>query len=179
MRSWILCAFLLFAGCKIDQSRPIQKDRLRFAVVDDAELFFKNVRQIYYDVQTLPAASTTVYRHPDRMPDEAQPALWPAIVLSPLEDEAKILIEHNEVLENEAALRIAITIQKQTKDVVLTARGRDQMLEFATTIYEGIQQNAIFAVYVGGEPIPWLANEEQRQAFRSTMADFYRLTGAL
>ncbi len=179
MKNLIFGVVLALAACKIDHTRPIEKERLGFAVADDAELFFKNVRQIYYDVETLPAAKVTVFRHPDRAPDAQQPALWPAIVLSTVEDEAKILIENNAPLDNEMALRVAITQNSQVTEVTLSTRGRDQMLEFATTIYKAIQAQASFAILVGSEPHPWLTNEDQREAFRVTLADFYRLTGTL
>ena len=179
MRNCFIAMLLLFAGCKIDHSRPIESGRLGFFVADDAELFFKNVRQIYYDAEPLPAARVTVYRHPDRMPAPTEPALWPALVLSSVADEAKILIENNDVLADEPTLRVVITGKGQTTEITLSARGREQMLDFATAIYKGIQQQATFAVYVGTEPRPWLAAEAQRDAFRITMADVYRLTGTL
>lgn len=179
MKGWLIFTLLLMGACKIDQTRPIEKVRLGFAVADDAELFFKNVRQIYYDRQDLPAAKVSVFRHPDRMPDPDLPALWPALVLSTVEDEAKILIENNALLDNEMELRVSITQNNKATELTLGTRGRDQMLEFATTIYKGIQAQASFVIYLGNTPHPWLANEDQREAFRVTLADFYRLTGTL
>jgi hypothetical protein len=176
--SWL--AFLIvLAGCKIDQTRPIEKERLGFAVADDAELFFKNVRQIYYDVQTLPQANVTVYRHPDRYASEDRAALWPALVLSTEADEAKILIENNSILDAEPALQVRIKSQNVVTEVVLDTRGREQMLAFATTIYQNIQQQAEFELMANGQWHPWLTHGEEREAFRITMADFYRLTGTL
>jgi hypothetical protein len=179
MKLGCFCLLVLLAGCKIDQTRPIDKERLGFAVADDAELFFKNVRQIYYDVQALPQAKVTVYRHPDRYTAEDRPALWPALVLSTVADEAKILIENNSKLDAEPALRARIKSQYVVTEVVLDTRGRDQMLTFATTIYQQIQQQAEFELMANGQWEPWLTNEEEREAFRITMADFYRLTGTL
>jgi hypothetical protein len=45
----ITLAMMLLTGCKIDRNREIDHEKFTFKASDDTELFFKNVRQVYYD----------------------------------------------------------------------------------------------------------------------------------
>jgi hypothetical protein len=51
------------------------------------------------------------------------------------------------------------------------------MLEFGSKIYEAIQQKKDMTVFSNGKYMPLLRDEKEREAFRITMADYYRLTG--
>jgi hypothetical protein len=51
------------------------------------------------------------------------------------------------------------------------------MLEFGSKIYEAIQAKKDLIVLSNGKYVPLLKDEKEREAFRITMADYYRLTG--
>lgn len=42
---------LLLSGCKIDRDKKVDREKFQFKIGADANLFFRNVRQIYYDVK--------------------------------------------------------------------------------------------------------------------------------
>jgi ABC-type uncharacterized transport system auxiliary subunit len=44
-----LLLILLLAGCKIDRDKPVDRNKFTFHMADDDNLFFRNVRQIYYN----------------------------------------------------------------------------------------------------------------------------------
>ncbi|NOS55149.1 MAG: hypothetical protein HOP37_02720 [Cyclobacteriaceae bacterium] len=51
------------------------------------------------------------------------------------------------------------------------------MLEFGSKIYEAIQQKKDMTVLYKGKYVPLMQAEKELEAFRITMADYYRLTG--
>lgn len=57
----------------------------------------------------------------------------------------------------------------------LAERGKENMLEFATKLYEGIMAGHAFTVIINGKEEPFLQEDEDRENFRVVMADYYRL----
>jgi hypothetical protein len=169
-------AFLL-SSCKIDRKNAIDRDKITFRVAEDNLLFFKNVRQIYYDFQDLPKANWYAYRFGDRPVDPQRPILIPVIVVDWVKSEAFVLVEPNQLLQNENTL-IVREKNKSGKifEYTLNQRGRDNMLEFAIKIYEGImQENDIFVLSQGKEVLLF-KDDEEMETFRIVMSDYYRLT---
>jgi hypothetical protein len=164
-------------GCKIDRKKPVDRDKFTFKVSDDSFLFFRNVRQIYYDFQDLPQAKWYAYRLSDRSKSTETPVLTPVIVIDWLHDESYVLLEPNEFLQVETTFRIR---EKNSNgkflEYLLAQRGRENMLEFASKIYEGIiDENEIY-ISAKARWHPLFANDEERDNFRVVMADYYRLT---
>lgn len=178
MRYFILIMVLLSA-CKMDSEKRIDRKKFTFKTGDDTELFFKNMRQSYYDKEVNKAAKFDVFRYEDRVTGEDQPILNLAIVINYLHDEAYLLVEPNAPLDNEDELKVkwATNEADQADDglIVLETPNRESMLEFASQIYEVLQQNAEFEVEVDGNYVPVLDSKEEREAFRVTVSDYYRL----
>lgn len=167
---------LVWCSCKIDHDRKADPARFTFSVREDADLFFRNVRQIYYDRES-PDGKWQAYRLNDRYEGHERPMITPVIVIQWLKDEAYLLVESNAVLENEDALTVVIASSSKSDTLRLRERGRERMLDFASRIYEGIQQKSNMMVQVNNQFIPFLDQEEDRESFRVVMGDFYRLTG--
>jgi hypothetical protein len=168
---------VLCGSCKIDRNKRVDRDKFTFRVTDDSFLFFKNVRQIYYDFQDLPQAHWYAFRFGNRPTDTDLPVLNPVIVIDWMRDESYVLVEPNEILQEEQSLLIR---EKNSAgrffEYSLAERGRDNMLEFATKIYEGIVDENEIMIRSRGEYLPLFRNEEERESFRITMSDYYRLT---
>jgi hypothetical protein len=168
---------IMMPACKIDRKNTVDRDKFTFMVSDDSFLFFQNVRQIYYDFQDLPQAKWYAYRFSDRSPRQDSPALTPVIVVNWLNDEGYLLVEANEYLQEERT----IVIQEKNNsgrmvEYALTDRGRENMLEFATKIYEGIMDDREIYVRANGKFYPLFEDDEDRDNFRVVLADYYRLT---
>lgn len=172
---WLI---LILFSCKIDRKSVIDRDRLTYRFTDDDYLFFKNLRQIYYDHTSLADGRLEVYRHGDRPSDASVPFVYPCIVVNPSLGEAYILIEHSEALADEEVIAIIETSPSSSRPVEysLAERGRDNMLEFATKIYEGIMADVTIEIRRGKAFYPLFRNDEEKEAFRRTLADYYRLT---
>ena len=89
---------ILLPACKIDRKKRIDRDKFSFKVSDDSFLFFKNVRQLYYDFQDLPKAKWYAYRYADRSKDQNRPIITPVIVIDWFHNESYVLVEPNEFL---------------------------------------------------------------------------------
>lgn len=168
---------LLLAGCKIDRDRTVDRNKFTFVMPDDAELFFRNVRQIYYN-RSSPDGKWQAYRFKDFYEGNDRPLITPVIVINWLQDEAYLLVDTNEFLSEEDFLSVVIadTIQHKSDTITLSQRGRENMLEFASRIYEGVQHQSPMFVKSKNQYLPLLDNEDDRESFRITMSDYYRLT---
>ncbi len=172
-RIWILC-IVVFFGCQIDKNKTVDREKFTFKTGDDTELFFKNVRQLYYDMEENEAAKFHLFRLKQRVESDSLPTLNLAIVVNYLQDESYIFLEPNEILQQYDPLEINWTDSAGNSGTYKSGlMTREFMLEMASRIYEGIEQNYTFTLS-GGSPI--LSTIEEREAFRVTMSDYYRLT---
>ncbi|MEY4931413.1 MAG: hypothetical protein RI909_2137, partial [Bacteroidota bacterium] len=71
---------------------------------------------------------------------------------------------------------ISDTSTLKTDTLILNQRGRERMLEFGSRLYEAIQINQKMAIRSKGEFVPLLEEATDRETFRITMSDYYRLT---
>jgi hypothetical protein len=168
---------IILPGCKIDRKKPVDRDKFTFKVSKDSFLFFRNVRQIYYDFQDLPQAKWYAYRLSDRSKNAGTPVLTPVIVVDWLRDESYVLLEPNEFLQSEITFKIR---EKNSAgkffEYSLAQRGRENMLEFASKIYEGIMDENEMYINASNRWHPLFADDEDKDNFRIVMADYYRLT---
>lgn len=161
-------------ACKIDRDKKVNREKFQFKIGADANLFFRNVRQIYYDRES-PDGKWQAYRFSDRNTNTERPSLHAVIVVHWIKDEAYLLIESNSMLAKEDM--ISIVIKNKPDTIRLNERGRERMLEFGSKIYEAIQAKKDMTVLSKGKYVPFFQIDKDREAFRITMADYYRLTG--
>lgn len=172
-----LLIILLLAGCKIDQDKKVDRSKFQFEIGDDSELFFRNVRQIFYD-RSSPDGTWQAYRFSNRYLGNERPVILPVIVINWLKDEAYLLIDTNDLLSEEDYLEVIISdaFTSKSDTIILNQRGRERMLEFGSQLYEAIQANQQIEVKSRGEFLPVLKEDIDREAFRISMGDYYRLT---
>lgn len=163
--------------CKIDRKKRIDRDKFTFTYTADSYLFFKNVRQIYYDFQDLPKARWHAFRHSDRYKGDEMPSINPVIVIDWFNEQANLLIEPNSVLqaEDKLVVRERNPTSGRWYEYSLTERGRENMLEFATKIYEGIMAEHEVYVVFRGRNHPLFHSPEDADVFRVVLADYFRL----
>jgi hypothetical protein len=167
---WVV---VMLASCTIDGNKKVVREKLQFKTGDDSELFFKNVRSIYYDHSPGPDGKMDVYRWSGRYTGNERPLIVPAIVIHWLEDEAYILVENNEVLDSEPYLSVLIN---DSLTIDLRERGRERMASFCSDIYDGIKRGHSIRVKKDTSYLDLFPTEEDREAFRIPMSDYYRLT---
>lgn len=174
----VLLLFIFLSSCRIDGNDKVDQEELNFKTTDDSEIFFKNVRQLYYDLEEMQAANLNVYRIKERSVSADYPVINLAIVWNWLKDEAYILIEPNETLIEEDPIVVQWKIPDTGESGSLEYSPGNTMvqLSFATELYNGILNNHTFETTVNGLRKPLLDIHKDREAFRKTMADYFRLT---
>jgi hypothetical protein len=168
---------LLLISCNSDKRKQVELDEFAFKITNDSGLFFKNVRQLYYDFQEIPLGSNRfVYRLKNRSKSDEEPVLYPTIMINWLNDQANILIEVNEYPEIPLTLNVKINCEeKEDIFIVLDERGRENMLDFANKIYDALIASCNLSLEINQEFIPLMRTEKSRIAFKKTMQDYYAL----
>lgn len=181
---WKSCLFfflILFSfACNPDKSRSIDTENLVYKSNDASKLFFRNVRASYYDKQTLPEAKIDVYRMKNRNSTEDYPVLNLALVNNWLQDEAYIIIEPNSFYSVGDTIRVTWDDQKlgeQKADFVYG--NKNNHTRFADKIYQNLLDMQSMKIHADGESWPLFSRNEDREIFRKTMIDFYRLVQRL
>lgn len=97
---------MLYSSCKMDQKKKVDPNQPNYSTTDDSELFFRNLRQVYYDKIEMKEAKLNQFRLGDRLADPKLPVLNLCIVENWRFDEAYILVEPGNLLSDEDTLFI-------------------------------------------------------------------------
>ncbi|MEM6845652.1 MAG: hypothetical protein AAF944_17715 [Bacteroidota bacterium] len=173
----ICLSLLIFLACNPDKRRKVDENQAKFTTSDASELFFKNVRQSYYDKETMDAAKLDIYRIKERSQAKEQPVLNLAIVINWRYDEAYVLTEPNTYLQQQDTLRIYWQDSVQQTGVYEYVPGnKEKHYQFASQIYNSLQDaHQLYTENTRGDRVSVLATRDEREAFRKTMMDYYRL----
>ncbi len=176
----LACVFLILSGCNPDKNKKVDQTTISFATNDASKLFFKNLRQPYYDKEEMAAAKMDVYRLKKRNTANEHPVINLAIVNNWRYDEAYLLLEPNSLLSlSELAVSWVKESSREEGTVSFENGNKQSIVRFADQIYALIQQEATLTVSVGDKSMDILETAEDREAFRITMVDYYRLVQRL
>lgn len=168
---------ILLIACHPDKKRKSDPEQSKFSTSDASELFFKNVRQPYYDKAVIKASKLDVYRNKDRSQAEDRPVLNLAIAVNWRFDEAYLLIEPNDYLQSLDTLRVAWrdSVEQQSGQYIFVPGNKASHFKFASQLYNSlIDQQKLYIIWEG-QQLPVLNTYGDREAFRKTVADYYRL----
>jgi hypothetical protein len=174
------CACLF--ACNPDKKTKVSIDEVHFATSASSVMFFKNVRQLYYERQENSAAKAIIYRMRDRARDKNVPLLYPAIVYMWAQDEASVILERNEWLANAAdTLRFSWhdTVRQVSGEYIFHNGDRRTHYKLAAQLYHSIQEDHQLWLQTDSAKVPFLAKEREREPFRKTMIDYFRLVNVL
>lgn len=126
------------------------------------------------------AARLEVYRLKKRVRTTEGPVINLAIVNNWRFDEAYLLLEPNEllVLDQLSINWLSETTGERGK-VSFENGNKNSIVRFADQVYALIQQDSKLTVTLGEKSMGILENAEDREAFRITMVDYYRLVQRL
>ncbi len=179
-RSIIIISLLIASACNPDKNKPIEEGKLIYTTNDASKLFFRNVRAGYYDKQTLELAKIDVYRMRNRNLTEDYPVLNLALVNNWLEDEAYIIMEPNSYYSVGDTIKVtwkADSLGQQQIDFIYG--NKDNHTRFADKVYQNLGTLQTMEIHSGAESWPLFNRNEDRETFRKTMVDFYRLVQRL
>lgn len=180
MRYFLLFILLpLLMACNQSQSGKIDANRPDFSTTHDTQMFFANVRQLYYDRENAAGGKLEVFRFKKRVKNSLKPLLNLAIANNKRYDEAYLLIEPNAAFPQSKQVEVFWeNADKTLKGSYTYERGnKEAQFTFATQLYNSLKQGHQLFIKVDGEAKALLDKQEERKAFRVTMEDFYRLVG--
>ncbi|MFY0591702.1 hypothetical protein [Roseivirga sp.] len=171
-----ICFLSLLFGCNPDKKKQVDQSAITFKTDDASNLFFKNVRQFYYEVEEMEAAKLNIFRLKKRELSNDQPVINLAIVNNWRYDEAYLLLEPNGVVKENESLEVKWRNPNGESGEIQYANGnKTEQVAFADGIYAQIQQGSTFTIKVQEEWKPFLDLEKTREAFRITVFDYYKL----
>ena len=175
---WVVFG-LLFTQCVVDNDRVIDRGKPRYSTTDPSELFFKNVRSLYYDKEEMANAKLEIFRIKTRLQDDTVSTLNLAIVLNWRFDEAYILLEPVNQLAGIKNITLVWAGEGFEKSEEFVIGDKDSQFALATAVYEQIVNKREIYWLKEGKKIPLLQSKQDREAFRVTMFDFYNLVEIL
>jgi len=181
--TWWLCvvSVVLAFACHPNKNKQIDLTEPKFTTSDASEIFFKNIRQSYYEKIEMKASRLDVYRIKDS-PKESMP-MFPTIVINWRYDEAYLLLEFSEQLQSLDTVKVIWEDSvADTSGTYSFAQGGNKAshYHFATKIYNSIQAGQqMYILEKKSQKLSFLQNRPEREAFRKTMFDYYRLTDLL
>ncbi len=173
---WIFFAFTVLA-CNPDKQRKVASEQVKFTTSDASELFFRNVRQLYYDKTVMEEAKLDVYRIKERSEAESQPIVNLAIAVNWRFDEAYLLVEPNPFFQHIDTIQVIWqdTVRQEDGIFYFMNGNKEAHFEFASQLYNSLLGAQQLFIINNQERFPLLQNDDEREAFRKTMVDYYRL----
>lgn len=151
------------------------KEESPMRVSDADRLYFKNVRAAYYDIEDRKDAKMTIYRYGKRAKTEEVVSVGLSIILNRVKDEAYIFVEST---SGEFPIKIKWSnLEEKNKSGELVFDGGDKYnhLAFVEELYPLLLENTLFELWDGGKLISIWDGENDKDALRITITDYYRL----
>jgi hypothetical protein len=171
LRISLLISLLTLFACSSKKSRP--SENYLFKVKPDRVLFFKNVRQIYYDIEDQKATGLILYRHHQRCKDQNKTCLSLTIVHNWRYDEAYLLIELNDLMVRN------LHLQFKTKDSVdsinMAQIKKEEYIELAKKIGDFVRQKTEIALLEAEKSPPVLDTEKEKDIYLTILKDYLDL----
>ncbi len=169
MKFILIFGYVLLVSCHPDKSKKISLDELQTSTTDPSELFFKNVRQSDYLLEELPEAKMNVFTHKGFSDSSL---FFIKIVHNWQQDAAYTMFAMNQDIE---AFTLIIGDSSNSESIEYENGPVMEQVKLNTHIYNALLDNASFQIKTNDALIPILTGQEEREAFRVSMFDFYRL----
>jgi len=168
-------------ACDSSASKNVNEEEAQYTTSDASELFFKNVRSIYYDKTVMDEAKLDVYKIKERLQAVDYPLLNLSIVVNWRYDEAYVLTEPNDLLRQMDTIRIVWqdTTNNQSGQYEFVQGNKDAHFKFATQLYRSLSAEHQIYLLDDGEKVKFMNRRDAREPFRKTMVDYFRLVDLL
>ena len=172
----ILIIALILFSCDPDRKKKVDSENLTFDTTDSSELFFKNIRRPYYDLEEKKEAGLEIFRLQERLIDNKQAIINLSIIFNWRNDTAFIYIEPNNLFIDASEFTIYWKSKQDEEGIYQFTEGnRDTHFTFAAQLYNSILAEHQLFYKKNNVIFPLLDNELERDVFRVTMFDYLRL----
>lgn len=175
----LLSAIVVFS-CSVNTSKKIDVEALTFSYTDDAYIFFRNMRQTNYDLEVLEESDWRIYRHKDRKKDTSSFYFTVALVVDWRMNRVYPIVEMPIELKNESVRIQWEALEGNAKgEFQLQSMRRDDERKLAAQIYNQAMEEVKMTFISGDIEKPLFANSAEKEAFRVSMYDYFRMTALL
>jgi hypothetical protein len=144
---------------------------------DPSRLYFKNIRSASYHKKAGPERGVDIYTLRAFDTESKSPQLIPQIVDYWLKDKAYLHLMKNDPAFFADTVQVFWAEGDSTGTLVLAYGGNDAQYNFAAKLYRKVVNRAEIHVMSGdGTSVPLFDREPYRNAFITTLRDYYRLT---
>lgn len=143
-----------------------------FRMSDSARLFFLNVRAIDYEREIRQEAGMWLFRHREFLSREITPSLGFVLILHPSKDESYVYLEPRGL---EWPIRLLIQNGSQEEAVLLEDGNKQDHFRQAMSLKEQLDQEARIYVLLEGKKVAILDTAKEKEAIKSTFADYFQL----
>ncbi|WP_215225476.1 hypothetical protein [Echinicola shivajiensis] len=146
-------------------------------ITDASRLYFKNMRQYYYDVEKKDEAKLDIFRYGKRLKDENRPFINLSIIISRIKDKAFIYLEPSELLNDEKEIQVRWENLENgnTGTLSFIPGDRHSHFDFVARLAPLIEDGTRFQVKINSDWQTILDSEKERYAFTVTAEDYFRL----
>jgi hypothetical protein len=180
LKTFTFVLFFIIAACE-SKRKEVNEAAAKYTTSDASEIFFRNVRSLYYEKTAMEEARLDVYRLKERPQADDYPLLHLSIVVNWRYDEAYVLTEPNAYLQQMDTIKIIWqdSLQDDSGAFQFSGGNKDDHFRLATQLYHSIQAQRKLYILHNDQKIPFMQQREAREAFRKTMGDYFRLVDLL
>ncbi|NME66660.1 hypothetical protein [Flammeovirga aprica] len=182
----ILTTCCITIACQPYKEVVIDPFRPKFVTFDQTRMYFKNVRASYYKEVNIAQLDTTsqmkVLLYDKAVEDSTQAIINLHLVTVDQKGNAFIMLAPNEFFKGYQLFKVHWVdhVNGLKGEIRYKQGGMPDQFLFTTEIYNLLNKgNVTFEIEFGNKRVPFLDTVEEKNAFRITMIDFYRLVTLL
>ena len=169
----LLVTIFCLTSCHPDKNKPVDLEKLRYQSTDASEIYFRNMRRSYYEIEENKEAAIDLYTLSGY--DEFDQAyLIPTIAFNWRNDFVAIMLNQSDKLENEENLVVLFENEKGSQKLLLNEGDISTQTTVAVKVYNGILKNDEIFLVLNRQKQALFRNNEEKELFRITIFDFLR-----
>lgn len=167
-------SILILSACHPDKDKLVDIDEIKYESTDASELFFKNVRRSYYDLEERRDAGIELYTLSE-YEDVQNPTLLPTIAYNWRNDFVSIMLAIEKPSEDDVPITLLFGEEGPDQDKMLFDNQNIRtQTSAAVNIYNQIISKKDIYLVVGSDKKPLFQNADEQDMFRITVFDYLR-----
>lgn len=164
----LLLFSLIFVACKSDRKKKVNLENFTFSTTDASELYFKNIRESYYQVEV--KEGIKIFRLKDYEELDSI-IIKPIIVYHWRVDKAFLMLEFQPEINSEN-IQISESASEKNYQVIQI---KDHLL-LANDLYNMLSDEKEPHILIEKRKIPVFGHKLEKSYFSLVLYDFYRFT---
>ena len=174
----LIFVLILLNGCTNTPQQQSNSTTSSFRTTAPSQLYFKNMRSIYYNVEEQEKSRIEIYQLKQFTKDTDRPIVYPIIANNWLNDEAYLMLKTNDFVHG-FSQPLQVEIMEQDKTITLASPTAQEQYVMAIDIYEALKAGHTLKVMGADEKAyPLFDGKFDRNHYTTTLRDYLRLIEA-